>query len=185
MEIFEENNISDKELIQHCIKNNRHYQEILYRRYADKMYSVCLTYSENDDDACDILQDGFIKVFRKLHKYSFEGSFEGWIRRIIVNTAIELYRKKKREKEVFMQYHNTISPKNFNEILDKISARELIKLVNKLPFKAGLVLKLFAIEGYSHIEIAKQLGITTGTSKSQLNRARTLLKEYINNIDDR
>jgi len=98
----------------------------------------------------------------------------------MVNTAIELYRKRKREKEVFIDYHNS-TPTVFSEIIDNIGSNELIKLVNKLPSKACLVLKLFAIEGYSHTEISEQLGINVGTSKSQLNRARNLLKELINN----
>lgn len=142
------------------------------------MYSICLTYADNEDDAADILQDAFIKVFRKLNTYYFDGPLEGWIRRIIVNTAIELYRKRKREKEVFIEYHNS-TPPVFSEILDKVGSNEIIKLVNQLPKKASLVLKLYAIEGYSHIEISKQMGITVGTSKSQLNRARTILKELL------
>ncbi|PCH91085.1 MAG: RNA polymerase subunit sigma-24 [Bacteroidetes bacterium] len=155
---------------------------MLYRKYADKMFTVCLTYSDDEDDACDILQDSFIKVFRNLPKFNFDGSFEGWIRRIVVNTALELHRKRLREKENLNVYETYIEPR-IDSALDAIHSNELIKLVNELPFKASLVLKLYAIEGYSHKEIAEQLAITVGTSKSQLNRARSLLKESINKLN--
>ena len=172
----------DLDLIQSCIKEDRRSQETLYKLYADKMYSVCLTYSDDEDEACDILQDGFIKVFSNLEKFKFEGSFEGWLRRIIVNTALEYYRKKKREKEHKIDYQ-AYAEKVVDDILDKISASELVQQVNQLPSKAAMVLKLYAIEGYAHKEIASMLGITEGTSKSQLNRARFLLKESLNKIN--
>ncbi len=168
--------ISEAELIARCLAGERKCQEILYRRFADKMYNVSLTYTNDEDEACDILQEGFIKVFRNLERFSFEGSFEGWIRRIIVNTALEFYRKKKREKEVMEEYEN-ISVPNMDTILEKMNAEDVIKMVNLLPSKAAMVLKLFAIEGYNHKEIAEIMEITEGTSKSQLNRARFLFKE--------
>ncbi|MEO6301726.1 MAG: RNA polymerase sigma factor [Bacteroidia bacterium] len=168
--------ISEKDLIAECIDGNRKYQEILYRKFADKMYNVSLTYTDDQDEACDILQEGFIKVFRNLHTFHFEGSFEGWIRKIIVNTALEFYRKKKREKEFLEEYENTIIP-NIDNIIEKINAEDVIKLVNQLPSKAAMVLKLFAIEGYNHKEISEIMEISEGTSKSQLNRARFLFKE--------
>ena len=171
-------NISDKELIHGCLDESRTHQEHLYRKFADSMYSVALNYSDNDDEACDILQEGFIRVFRSLEKFSFNGSFEGWIRRIIVNTALEAYRKKTRERENVSVYTKFIDYK-VESILETIHAKEIINLVNELPKKAGLVLKLYSIEGYSHKEIAEQLCVSVGTSKSQLNRARFLLKEAI------
>jgi len=142
------------------------------------MFTVSLTYTDDEDEACDILQEGFIKVFRNLHKFNFEGSFEGWVRKIIVNTALEHYRKKVRQEENLSVYETYIEPQ-IEGILDSINANELIKLVNELPSKAAMVLKLYAIEGYSHKEISEQLGVTVGTSKSQLNRARFLLKKSI------
>lgn len=151
---------------------------MLYRKFADKMYNVCLTYVKDEDEACDILQEGFIKVFRNLHTFSFKGSLEGWVRKIIVNTALEFYRKKKREQEVLDLYEYYVAPR-IDDILEKINAEHIIKLVNQLPEKAQMVLKLYAIEGYDHKEIAEQMGIALGTSKSQLNRARFLLKEAI------
>jgi len=169
------NNITEKDLVEGCIADERQYQETLYRKYADKMFTVCLTYSDDEDDACDILQEGFIKVFRNLHKFNFEGSFEGWVRRIIVNTALEHYRKRVKEEENLSVYETYIEPQ-IEGVLDKINSDELIKL------KAAMVLKLYAIEGYGHKEIAEQLGVTVGTSKSQLNRARFLLKESMSKI---
>ena len=181
MEKVIDNNITEKDLVEGCIADERKYQEMLDRKYADKMFTVCLTYSDDEDDACDILQEGFIKIFRNLHKFNFEGSFEGWVRRIIVNSALEHYRKRVRKEENQSVYETYIEPQ-VEGVLDKINSDELIKLVNKLPSKAAMVLKLYAIEGYAHKEIAEQLGVTVGTSKSQLNRARSLLKESMSKI---
>jgi RNA polymerase sigma factor (sigma-70 family) len=173
--------MSDKELIQRCIADERQCQEALYRKYADKMYNVCLTYTKDEDEACDVLQDGFIKVFASLGSYTFNGSFEGWIRKIMVNTALSHYQKKKKETENLSLYKTYIEP-SVNTILDIVNAEEIISLVNNLPEKAGLVLKLYAIEGYDHKEIAELMNISEGTSKSQLSRARFLLKEAMVNL---
>jgi RNA polymerase sigma factor (sigma-70 family) len=173
------NHIADEELIQKCIANERQYQEVLYRRYADTMYSVALSYTDNEDAACDILQEGFIKVFRKLETFEMECSLKGWIRKIIVNTALDHYRRQKRHEEKIESYTQMGVSQEVGNVLDQINADELIALVNQLPSKAGLVLKLYAVEGYNHKEIAEQLDITEGTSKSQLHRARALLKELL------
>ena len=167
-----------EDLLSRCLKNDRSAQEELYRMFADKMYNVAIIYTKDEDDACDVLQEGFIKVFKNLDRFSNEGSFEGWVRRIIVNTALELYRKKQAESEnkTFYSQHLEV---HVNNIIENLSAKEIIRKVNNLPSKAQMVLKLFAIEGYSHKEIASQLAITEGTSKSQLNYARQLLKEEI------
>lgn len=169
-------NIAEEVLVKKCIAFERQYQEMFYRKFADKMFNVCLTYADNSDEAADILQEGFIKVFRKMHQFNFEGSLEGWIRRIIVNTALENYRKKTREQKNL----NLLADLNDDyseEDLSVFGVQEIIELVNHLPSKAQMVLKLYAIEGYSHKEIADNLNITEGTSKSQLNRARKLLKD--------
>ncbi|MCP4442121.1 MAG: RNA polymerase sigma factor [Aureispira sp.] len=174
--------MSEEELIQHCIAEKRQYQELLYHRYADDMYSVCLTYAVDEDAACDILQDSFIKVFRNLHKFHFKGALKSWIRRIVVNTALDSCRSKKRSKENFESYQHTLDIE-VDDILSIISAKDIIKLVNQLPTRASLILKLYAIEGFSHKEIAQQLDITESTSKSQLHRARNLLKKLMINLD--
>lgn len=176
--------LTDHELVQRCINNERACQEQLYRRYADHMYSVCLSYNSDEDEACDILQEGFIKVFRKLHQFKFDCSLKGWIRRIMVNTALDHYRKQKRREEKMETYSQiSISP-HIGNVLEQINAQALIELVNQLPQRAAIVLKLYAIEGYNHKEIAEKLAITEGTSKSQLHRARTLLKELLSKNDE-
>jgi RNA polymerase sigma-70 factor (ECF subfamily) len=171
-------NISERELVSHCIRHERRYQEILYRSYADDMYSVALIYSDSDQDACDIVQESFIKVFKKLESFNFDCPLKAWIRKIIVNTALDHYRKKKREQENVQNYIHTVDVE-VDEILPSINASDLLEMLQKLPKKAAMVLKLFAIEGYGHKEIADMLQITEGTSKSQLNRARILLKSII------
>lgn len=183
MEQTGNNNISERELVEQCLRTGLHWPEVLYKRYADKMYNICLNYSDNDD-ARDVLQEGFIRVFRNLKKfqYQFEGGLEGWIRKILVNTALEMYRKKKREKEVMEDYNGGVA-KFAEGILEKISESEIVKLVNELPSKAAMVMKLYAIEGYAHKEIANMMGITEGTSKSQLNRARFLLKTEMSKLN--
>jgi len=175
-------NIPDEILIKNCITDNRKYQELLYRKYADKMYNVCLTYEKDEEAAADILQEGFIKVFRNITEFKFKGSLEGWIRKIIVNTALEHYRKKTKERDNQNELF-TITDYNIDDILSSIHASEIIKMVNELPEKASVVLKLFAIEGYTHADISKALEITIGTSKSQLNRARCLIKQKISKLN--
>ena len=173
-------NITEEELVQKCIANERQYQELLYQKYADQMYTVCISYCKDQDEACDILQEGFIKVFRKIDQFQATSSLKSWIRRIMVNTALDHYRKKKRHEEKIDSYKQiSISNTTVNNVLEQISVKELIRLVNELPTKAALVLKLYAVEGYAHKEIAEKLNITEGTSKSQLHRARTLLKQLL------
>lgn len=168
-------------MVAECLNNVREAQETLYRRFADKMFSVCKYYADDRDEACDFLQDGFITVFRNLERYKAQGSLEGWIRRIIVNTALQAIRKKKAFKEHYdlikiEQEELTLSAENDSDL----NPKEIIQWVNELPKKAGLILKLYAIEGYTHTEIAEILEVSVGTSKSQLNRARALLKARIN-----
>jgi len=170
--------IQEKTLIQDCLAQQRSSQERLYRIFADDMYNVALLYADNEDDACDILQDGFIKVFRSLHTFNGESALKTWIRRIIVNTALDYYRKRKRETEKRQEYYQQVET-NVDDILPQMNADELVALVGELPQKAAMVLKLYAIEGYAHKEIADMMGITEGTSKSQLSRARELLKNLI------
>ena len=172
-------NISEEELVRRCIANERQYQEILYRKYADQMFSVCLSYNKNEDEACDILQEGFIKVFGKLEQFNFNSSLKGWVRKIIVNTALDHYRKQKRHEDKLESYSQVVVSPKIGNILEQINAQDLISLVESLPSRAAIVLKLYAIEGYGHKEIAEKLDITEGTSKSQLHRARTLLKQLL------
>ena len=175
-------NISDEELIKGCLQDKRDFQEALYRKYADQMYSVVMMYAKDADDAADILQDSFINVFRKLHKFRSESPLGAWIRRIVVNKSIEHFRKKQRKKDFIEELGYEGIPK-LEGILERINANDIVRLVNDLPAKAAMILKLYAIEGYKHNEIAEMIEISEGTSKSQLNRARALLKEKLAQIN--
>ena len=153
-------------------------QEILYKRFSSKMYGVCLRYSGSVDDANDLLQEGFIKIYKNLGKFRGDGSFEGWIRRIFVNTAIEHFRKKVKLYNVSEVQENTIEDTDIS-VLDKLAAKDIIVLVNELAPGYKTIFNMHVIEGYSHKEIADILGITEGTSKSQLARAKGVLKKSL------
>lgn len=171
--------ITDETLIKGCINDERKYQEILYKKYAKKMFLVCKSYARDRDEAMDFLQEGFIEVFKKLENYRFEGSLEGWVRRVVVFKSIDRLRKEKRYQEVLRAYDEkgVSAPVEFElEEASSNSKSKIRELVNELPGKAGLILKLFVLEGLTHKEIAEHLEISEGTSKSQLNRARSLLK---------
>lgn len=171
---------TETDLIKGCIEGNRRMQKELYDRFSPKMYAVCLRYMGNADDAQDILQEGFIKVYKNLERFRGDGSFEGWIRRIFVNTAIEQIRKKKMdvsltEKEEIIEF-KTVSA------IDNISEKDLLKIVSGLSPGYRSVFNMYVVEGFSHKEIGELLGISEGTSKSQLARARVILQERINRI---
>ena len=170
--------VSETDLIQGCINGNRQMQELLYQKYSSKMYGVCLRYSGNVEDANDLLQEGFIKIFKNLTKFRREGSFEGWIRRIFVNTSIEHFRKKIKLYNVTEVQENTIEDYDLN-ILDTLAEKDVISLVNELSPGYKAVFNMHVIEGYSHKEIADILGINEGTSKSQLARAKGVLKKSL------
>lgn len=160
------------------MNGDRQMQELLYRNYSSKMYGVCLRYSGNADDANDLLQEGFIKVFKNLSKFRSEGSFEGWIRRIFVNTSIEYYRKKVKLYNVSEINENNVEDTDLT-ILDTLAAKDIIALINDLSPGYKTVFNMHIIEGYSHKEIAEILGISEGTSKSQLARAKGVLKKSL------
>lgn len=170
--------VSETDLIQGCINGNRQMQEFLYQKYASKMYGVCLRYSGNAEDANDLLQEGFIKIFKNLTKFRGEGSFEGWIRRIFVNTSIEHFRKKVKLYNVTEVQENTIEDYDLN-ILDTLAEKDIISLVNELSPGYRAVFNMHVVEGYSHKEIADILEINEGTSKSQLARAKGVLKKLL------
>jgi RNA polymerase sigma factor (sigma-70 family) len=176
-------NLSDEELVKMALQHNRRAQEALYRRFNKAMYKVAMVYADTEADACDILQEGFIKFFKSLKRFKFDCLLKNWIRRIMVNTAITHYNKKKKEKDVIVPILNHDYESNENILTNLgLSSKEVVGLINELPSKAAMVLKLYAIEGYGHKEIADSLGITEGTSKSQLHRARTLLKQSIQQL---
>lgn len=169
-----------KNIINGCLKGNRRDQELLYRRHAAKLYAVCLQYSGNDEEARDILQEGFIKIFENLIHYKHEGSFEGWVRRIMVNTALERYRSKHTLRRVDdIDQIPEIDAEPDNEDYAGLEATDLLEIIRELPPKYRMVFNLFAIEGYSHKEISKMVNISEGTSKSNLSRARIILQRRV------
>lgn len=160
------------------MEGNRRMQEELYRRFSPRMYAVCLRYAGNAEEAEDILQEGFIKVFKKLDSFRNEGSFEGWVRRIFVNTAIEHFRRKRYLMPVTEKEENTIEGK-YTSVLDSLGAKDIMALVQELSPGYRTVFNMYVVEGYTHKEIADMLGISEGTSKSQLSRAKVILQDMV------
>lgn len=165
-------------LLAACKKGERQAQKALYESYAAKMMAVCMRYAHSTFEAEDMLQNGFVKIFGSIATFEGAGSFEGWMRRIMVNTAIEAYRKNKRSVET-IAIDMVYDQGSFMADIGNLEAKDLMKLVQSLPNGYQMVFNLYAIEGYSHAEIAEQLGISEGASKSQLSRARSWLKEKI------
>ena len=170
-------------IIQGCLKGDRNCQEQLYKMFSNRMFGLCLQYADNYDDACDIMQDGFIKVFRKLEQFSGKGSFEGWIRRIMINTALERYRS---QLHLYPLTENVVNRDEmvYEEVFEKLSASDLVKLVQELSPRYRMVFNMYAIEGYPHKEIAETMGISVGTSKSNLSRARDILQRKVKQYFD-
>lgn len=172
--------MTENQLIKACIKEDAASQKEVFDRFSGRMLTVCLRYARSSADAEDILQDAFIKVFDKMHQFKFEGSFEGWIRRIVVNTALKKYSLRRYEKEV-VGYE--IKDKDESSIeasaYTDLTAKELMDLINALPSGYKLIFNLYVIEGYQHDEIAEMLGIQPGTSRSQLVKARNMLQKQI------
>ncbi|CAM3325351.1 Sigma-70 family RNA polymerase sigma factor [Flavobacterium longum] len=163
------------QLIHDCKNNDTKAQEQLYRLFSSKLFAICLKYSRNYAEAEDNLQDGFLIVFDKIHQYNFKGSFEGWIKRIMINNILQQYRKVS-----FLELtHENIADEPEVEIDETVSLDFLMKIIQELPDRYRLVFNLYVIDGYSHNDIADMLDISTGTSKSNLSRARVILKEKI------
>lgn len=171
--------MTEKELIQGCIQEDKSCQKRLFQLYAGKMLTVCRRYARHHGEAEDMLQDAFIKIFNNLKQYSFQGSFEGWIRRIVVNTALKTIKKgsfKNEDIGIDSMPENSTQP----AVLGQLNQEVLLKLIRELPDGYRIVFNLYAIEGYSHQEIAAELGIEPGTSRSQLTKARKLLQQKVN-----
>ena len=167
-----------KNIINDCASGNSKAQEALYTMFAPKMYGVCLRYAKDASEAEDNMHEGFVKVFTNIKKFRHEGSFEGWIRRIMVNVSLLKFRKQ-----------NTLYPvedvgifetQNVSEdILDRITANELLSVIQELTPRYRMVFNLYVLEGMNHQEISEQMGISVGTSKSNLARARNILKRKV------
>ncbi|QCX01805.1 sigma-70 family RNA polymerase sigma factor [Aggregatimonas sangjinii] len=168
--------MSLEELVHNCKQGNRGAQEQLYRRYASVLYGICLKYSRNKAEAEDSLHDSFMTIYNKIGQYGAKGSFEGWIKRITVNTVLQKYRKQEHLKVVSENVADEIEVAVDQENID---LQTLLGYIQQLPNKYRLTFNMYVLDGYSHQEIAQQLGTSEGTSKSNLSRARVLLKEKI------
>lgn len=168
---------TDEELIKGCLKNKRLSQEMLYRKYFNSMMRMCLRYTQDKSVALEILNTGFLRVFKKLDKYSYNGSLEGWIRRLIFHSLSDHFKKHNNQVH-FLDLEERDGPAPGNA-LNQLYLEDILKLVSFLPDATKEVFYLYAIEGYTHVEIAKQLGISTGTSKWHLSNARQRLKKLI------
>lgn len=170
--------ISESDLIAGCINGDRKMQKELYDRFSAKMFGVCLRYAGSTEEAEDILQEGFIKVFRKIGSYRGDGSFEGWIRRIFVNTAIEQFRRKTYMQPITEREENSVET-TYLSVLDNLAEKDIVKLVQQLSPGYRTVFNMYVVEGYTHRQIAESLGISEGTSKSQLSRAKIILQDLV------
>jgi RNA polymerase sigma factor (sigma-70 family) len=175
---------SEDDLVSRCLNNDPKAYEDFYKRFAPKMYGVCMRFAKNQMEADDILQEGFIKVFTNLGSFRNEGSLEGWVRRTIVNTAINLYKKNvKYLKDIDIEQAEVVQYSEPNS-LDKITVEELLNMVGELPTGYRMVFNLNVIEGYSHKEISQLLEISENTSKSQLSRARQALQKKLIDLNN-
>ncbi|MFN8322994.1 MAG: RNA polymerase sigma factor [Chitinophagales bacterium] len=161
-----------------CAKGDRKFQQMLYNMFSAKMFSVCLRYANEYNSAQDLLQEGFVKVFRNIEKFRGDGSFEGWVRRIFVNTAIEHYRK---QVNLYALHDSEVKYYEYYDgnALETLKQEDILKMIQSLSDGYRTVFNLYVIEGYSHKEIGDMMGISEGTSKSQLARARYLLQKMI------
>ena len=175
--------LPDQKLVELCLKKNPKALDELYNRLSSKMFGVCLRYAKNRDDAQDLLHDGFVKVFTGLHEYKGNGSLEGWIRRIMVNTAINFYKRKAgrffgltdEEEENIVGYNE--------DAIEQISTKELLHFINEMPDGYRLVFNMHVIEGYKHVEISELLGISEATSKTQFMKARRYLMKKVKQLE--
>jgi len=171
--------LSDEELIVGCRQNNRMSQELLYRRYAKALFGLCLMYENNREKAKDILQEAFIKIFTNIKRLDSTGSLNCWMKKIVSNTAIDYYRKNSNELRFIPIDAIAQKASDQEPFGPELNSDDILSQVSKLPKGAKLIFQLHEIEGYSHKEIAGLLHISIGTSKSQINRARQLLQQWM------
>lgn len=168
---------AEKKLVEACAANKRQAQEQLYRKFFPAMMRMCLRYTSDRDVALEILNNGFLKVFQKIHTFAFSGSLEGWIRRVIFHSISDYFRQHARELPI-VEWDSADAPAR-DTALNKLYYEDILRLVEYLPDTTREVFVLFAIEGFSHAEIGEQLDMNPGTSKWHLSMARKQLKELI------
>ena len=171
-------------ILKGCQKNNRESQKSLYQSFYAYGMSICLPYADDREQAAEVLNDGFMKIFKSINTFDLSRPFEPWFRKVMVNTAINAYRQNRLiiQAEEMEKARHAAEPEN---TLSRISYEEIIELLRKLPQAYRTVFNLYAIEGYSHKEIGEMVGITEGASKSQLSRARTILKDMVIKMEDK
>jgi len=171
--------MTEEAIFQGCLKNQAAAQKELYNRYSPKMLAVCYRFAHKREDAEDMLQEGFIKVFSQIHTFQNKGAFEGWIRRIMVHTCINNLKKNKRFNDsVDIAYANSVQVRE-ESVPSIVQAKQVVECIRMLPMGYRTVLNLYAIEGYSHKEIAEMLDIEESTSRSQYTRSKQMLEEIL------
>ncbi|RMG23743.1 MAG: RNA polymerase sigma factor [Bacteroidetes bacterium] len=168
----------EDEIVEGCLQGGRKYQKLLYERYYGSMMGVCLRYTNDREEARDVLHEGFIKIFKNLHKFSRGTNLGAWIRRIMINTAIDHYRKSAKHPNL-VEINHAIHEADIHDVVSDLSAEEILAMVQKLSPAYRTVFNLYVIDGYSHKEVGKLLGISEGTSKSNLAKARAKLQQMI------
>lgn len=171
--------MTEDAILKGCLENDATAQRELYNKFSPKMLSVCYRFAHNREDAEDMLQEGFIKVFTQIHSFENRGAFEGWIRRIIVHTCINILKKNKKFNESVDIIHATGLQVREETVPSVIQAKQVVECIRMLPIGYRTVLNLYAIEGYSHREIAGMLGIEESTSRSQYTRAKAMLEDIL------
>ena len=171
--------MTEEAILQGCLKNQAAAQKELYNRYSPKMLAVCYRFAHNREDAEDMLQEGFIKVFSQIHTFRNQGAFEGWVRRIIVHTCINNLKKNKRFNESVDILHASSIQVREESVPSIVQAKQIVDCIRILPIGYRTVLNLYAIEGYSHKEISDMLDIEESTSRSQYTRAKQMLEEIL------
>ncbi len=174
-----EHHTNERELLENCVKGVKSAQEAFYQKFSGVLYAICLRYSADNDMAQDMFQDSMIKIFQKLQDFRFEGSLEGWLKRVCVNHCLDtLKRSKSKFNESIDESHSEIESEFKSD--SQIQLNQLMSLLQKLPVGYRTVFNLYAIEGYTHSEIGVLLGISESTSKTQLFKARKWLQQYLN-----
>ena len=171
--------MTEELMIQGCLDNMATAQEALYNRFSPRMLGVCYRFARNREDAEDMMQEGFIKVFSQIHQFRNQGALEGWIRRIIVHTCINVLKKNKKFTDSVDLFHANSIYLNENNIPSILMAKQVVECIRSLPVGYKTVLNLYAIEGYSHKEIASILDIEESTSRSQYTRAKSMLEDVL------
>jgi len=172
------------EIVKSCLKGSAKAQKELYNHFAASMFGVCYRYTKSSADAEDVLQEGFIKVFRNLHRFRYEGELSAWMRRIMVNTALNYLKSNKRYSSELSYDEMNLHPVSVENPIIHLQAKELADLIRQLPTGCQTIFNLHAVEGYTHVEIGEMLGIHEGTSRSQYARARGLMITWIEKRND-